>query len=191
MATSFPEDKPCSALTAVARTPRVEVSAASARSRFPALRDHPRNPSQPAGPAVPAPAHGQSTPNLPAASQPVTKRMAIASLALSFVADFSPGHRRRSDGAVSRQQIAKSQGRQSGTGLTFAGSILSYLQLAVMALLFAGLTVMLFGVNRELDRHPDVRIYICKRGSTHLNCIWISGRFISGNFRLANFRSRV
>jgi hypothetical protein len=60
-------------------------------------------------------------------------------------------------GHISRRQIAKSQGRQSGIGLAFAGLILSYLQLVVVGLIGAGLVVMLFGLSGELNRHPDAR----------------------------------
>jgi hypothetical protein len=90
--------------------------------------------------------------------------MAIASLALSFVAVILPlGIASVVMGHVSRKQIAKSQGRQTGTGLAFAGLIISYLQLVVVALIGAGLVTTLFGLKGELDRHPDARAALVAR----------------------------
>ena len=90
--------------------------------------------------------------------------MAIASLALSLVVFILPlGIASVVMGHVSCKQIAKSQGRQTGTGLAFAGLILSYLQLVVVALIGAGLVAMLFSLNRELDRHPDARAALVAR----------------------------
>ncbi len=121
-------------------------------------------PSQPARPLAPPSSPMQRPPSQLATSQPPTNKMAIASLALSFVAFMLPlGIASAVMGHVSRKQIAKSQGRQTGTGLAFAGLILSYLQLAVVALIGAGLVAMLFGLNRELDRHPDARAALVAR----------------------------
>ena len=109
-------------------------------------------------------AQGQPSPTAPARSQPLTNRMAIASLALSFLAFIFPlGVAAVVMGHISRRQIAKSQGRQGGTGLAFAGLILSYFQLAMVALIGAILMVMLFGLNGELNRHPDARAALVAR----------------------------
>ena len=90
--------------------------------------------------------------------------MAIASFGLSFLAFILPvGIASVVMGHISRRQIAKSVGRQRGTGLAFAGLILSYLQLAVVGLVCLAVVVELFGLNRELDRHPDARAALVAR----------------------------
>jgi hypothetical protein len=90
--------------------------------------------------------------------------MAIASLALSFLAFVLPlGIASVVMGHLSRSQIAKSQGGQTGTGLAFAALIISYLQLVVVALIGASLVSMLFGINRELDRQPYTRAALVAR----------------------------
>ena len=121
-------------------------------------------PSQPAMPsALP------SSPHAPLPSQasnrpPVTNTMAIASFGLSFLAFILPlGIASVVMGHISRRQIAKSAGRQRGTGLAFAGLILSYFQLAVVGLICLAVGVELFGLNGELDRHPDARAALAAR----------------------------
>ena len=84
--------------------------------------------------------------------------MAIASLGFSFLALILPfGIASVVMGHVSRRQIAQSRGRQSGTGLAFAGLIISYLQLIVLGLIGIGVVAEWHALNRELDRHPDAR----------------------------------
>lgn len=90
--------------------------------------------------------------------------MAVASLALSFLAFILPcGIASVVMGHVSRGQIARSQGRQTGTGLAFAGLIIAYLQLVVVGLILFAVVVELFAMNRELDRHPDARAALIER----------------------------
>jgi hypothetical protein len=84
--------------------------------------------------------------------------MAIASLALSFLAFIVPfGIASVVMGHISRKQIAKSKGRQSGTGIAFAGLIISYLQFAVVLVLCLALTAVWRQMTRDLDRNPDTR----------------------------------
>jgi hypothetical protein len=122
-------------------------------------------PSQPArtnAPASPTPV--QRAASQPVAIQPVTSNMAIASLALSFLAFIFPlGIASVVLGHISRTQIAKSNGRQTGTGLAFAGLILSYLQLIVVGLIGLGLVAAWQSLNRDLDRHPDARAALIER----------------------------
>jgi hypothetical protein len=94
----------------------------------------------------------------PTALQPVANPMAIASLVFSFLAFILPfGIASVVMGHISRKQIAKSRGRQSGTGLAFAGLIISYLQLIVLGLIGIGVVAEWYALNRELDRHPGDR----------------------------------
>jgi hypothetical protein len=90
--------------------------------------------------------------------------MAIASLAMSFLAFIFPiGIASVVMGHISRKKIAESGGRFKGTGLAFAGLIISYLQLAFVALIF----LIAFSVGRrlshELDRDPYVRAALTER----------------------------
>lgn len=121
-------------------------------------------PSQPEMSSAPPSSPLLRTPIHPAAGHAVPNPLATASLALSFLAFIVPlGIASVVMGHISRSQIAKSQGRQSGTGLAFAGLIISYLQLAVVALIGASLVSMLFGINRELDRQPYTRAALAAR----------------------------
>ncbi len=97
-------------------------------------------------------------------SQPVVNRMAIASFALSFLAIIPPvGIAAVVMGHSSRRQIASSRGRQTGTGLAFAGLILSYLQLAIFALVLVGVAALWRDINQHLDRDPYVRAALIQR----------------------------
>lgn len=99
-----------------------------------------------------------------AASAPVVNRMAIASFALSVLTFIVPvGIAAVVMGHVSRRQIANSQGRQTGTGWAFAGLIIGYLQLAVVALLMAAAVGFWRDLNRHLDHDPYVRAALVER----------------------------
>jgi hypothetical protein len=90
--------------------------------------------------------------------------MAVASLALSFLAFIVPfGIASVVMGHVSRRQIAKSNGRQTGTWVAFAGLIISYLQFAVVALLCIALAGVWREMNRDLDRHWYTRAALLER----------------------------
>jgi hypothetical protein len=54
-------------------------------------------------------------------------------------------------GHLSRNQIAKSGGREKGSGLAFAGLIMGYVELAFFAVILAGF----MGVVQDLRRHFD------------------------------------
>jgi hypothetical protein len=113
-----------------------------------------------------------SNPSLPAANAtspaPVTSSMALASLVLSFFSLFVPlGIVAIVLGHISRGRIAKSSGRQKGTGIAFAALILGYLQLAV-----AGVLILVFGLAvvgtghkmyQELDKDPELRAALAER----------------------------
>jgi hypothetical protein len=108
--------------------------------------------SQPS-PAIQTPV---ASPALP--STPNVNGMAIASLALSFVSFILPlGIAAAVMGHISRSQIVKSKGRQTGTWLAFAGLVITYLQLAVMSLICIAIIAALHGMNRNLDRDPHAR----------------------------------
>jgi len=63
--------------------------------------------------------------------------MAAASLILGFFSLIPPfGIAAVVFGHVSRSQIAKSGGREKGTGIAFAGLVLGYIQLAVLGIFF-------------------------------------------------------
>jgi Domain of unknown function (DUF4190) len=84
--------------------------------------------------------------------------MAIASLALSFVAFILPlGIASAVMGHMSRGQIAKSKGRQTGVWLAFAGLVITYLQLATVSLVCFALIVALHNMNEHLDRDRYAR----------------------------------
>lgn len=84
--------------------------------------------------------------------------MAIASLSLSFLAFIVPlGIASVVMGHISRAQIAKSSGRQTGTGLAFAGLVISYLQFAVVALFSFTLIAQWHRINHELDHSHFAR----------------------------------
>ncbi len=109
-------------------------------------------PSQPS-PSIPTPA---ASPALP--STPNVNGMAIASLALSFLAFILPlGIAAAVMGHMSRSQIAKSNGRQTGTWLAFAGLVITYLQLAAASLVCIAIIVALQNMNQNLDRDRHAR----------------------------------
>ncbi len=84
--------------------------------------------------------------------------MAIACLSLSFLSFILPlGIASVVMGHISRKQIARSGGRQKGTGLAFAGLIICYLQFAVVLLIALGLHAAVHRMNQELDRDQFAR----------------------------------
>ena len=85
-------------------------------------------------------------------------KMAVASLILSFFSLILPfGIAAIVLGHTSRKRILQSGGSVQGRGLSFAGLILSYLQLPVGALLFVLAIGLLYQLNQELSRHPEDR----------------------------------
>ena len=119
--------------------------------------------AKPASPVVPIVASPVPTTRLPT-STPLVNRMAIASFALSFLTFIVPvGIAAVVMGHISRRQIANSQGRQTGTGWAFAGLIISYLQLAVVALLMVAAVGLWSDINRHLDRDHYVRAALVER----------------------------
>jgi len=104
-------------------------------------------PSQPAPIAIQPPAVPTPVP----ATAPAVSKMAIASLALSFLAFIVPlGIASVVMGHMSRSQIARSNGRQAGTRLAFAGLVISYFQFFVVALLCLGLAAAWHRMNQEM-----------------------------------------
>jgi Domain of unknown function (DUF4190) len=91
-------------------------------------------------------------------------KMAVASLISGFLALLPPfGLAAIALGHLSRSQIAKSQGREKGTGIAFAGLILGYGQLAIFATLFLGLLGIVSDIRQDLARHPDTRLALLDR----------------------------
>jgi Domain of unknown function (DUF4190) len=107
--------------------------------------------SQPASSSAPAP---------PLPSTTRVNKMAIASLALSFLGFIPPSV---VTGHMSRRQIMSSQGRQKGMGIAYAGLILSYLQLIVAALLFVVLIGRGYEMNQKLGNDRYVRAALVER----------------------------
>lgn len=88
----------------------------------------------------------------------VVNGVAIASLALSVVAFILPlGIAAAVMGHMSRNQIAKSQGRQTGTGIAFAGLVITYLQFAAVIVVSFSIICALSGMNQNFDRNPHAR----------------------------------
>jgi hypothetical protein len=92
------------------------------------------------------------------AHRSVLNPMAVASLALSFLAFLLPlGIASVVLGHLSRAQIAQSDGRQTGAGLACVGLIISYLQFVVVGLLGLGLGAVWHRMNQELDHNEFAR----------------------------------
>jgi len=103
------------------------------------------------------------TDSRPTVSTKVNK-MAVASLASGFLALLPPfGLAAVALGHLSRSQIAKSRGREKGTGIAFAGLILGYGQLAIFTILLLGLTGFVSDLRQDLARHPDTRLALLDR----------------------------
>lgn len=91
-------------------------------------------------------------------------KTAVASLVSGFLALLPPfGMAAVVLGHLSRSQIAKSAGREKGTGIAFAGLILGYAQLAIFAILLTGLLGFVGDVRKDLAKHPDTRLALLDR----------------------------
>ena len=90
--------------------------------------------------------------------------MAVACLSLSFLAFLPPlGITSAVMGHMSRKQIARSNGRQTGTGIAFAGLIICYLQFVVVALLGLGLGAAWHRMNQELGKDDFTRAALAQK----------------------------
>jgi Domain of unknown function (DUF4190) len=99
----------------------------------------------------------------PIASAKLNK-MALASLLSGFLALLPPfGLAAVVLGHLSRSQIAKSRGREKGTGIAFAGLILGYGQLAIFALLLLGVMGFVNDLRHDLAAHPETRVALLDR----------------------------
>ncbi len=91
-------------------------------------------------------------------SKPRVNSMAIASLVLSAFAIIPPlGIASIVLGHISRKEIARSQGRQTGAGIAFTALIASYLQFAVLLLIAIGIASIWHRMNRELGHNEFAR----------------------------------
>jgi hypothetical protein len=114
----------------------------------------------PAKPPLPAPSNPATLPPSTAA----TNMMAVASLALSLLAFIVPlGIASVVMGHISRGQIARSNGRQTGSWFAFAGLVLSYLQLTVVGILFVVLGSVALNIKHHLDHDRYVRGALVER----------------------------
>jgi hypothetical protein len=116
----------------------------------------PLKPVPPAPPLAPTPTTvtGSST----------VHPMAIACLALSVLASFLPlGIAAAVMGHISRSQIAKSNGKKTGTWLAFAGLVICYFQFFFVLLLAMGLGSTWHRMNENLDRYPDSRAALAEQ----------------------------
>ena len=113
-------------------------------------------------PRVPArimPAVSHATP-----PEPTLNKMALASLILSIFTFIVPlGVAAIVLGHISRAQIARSGGRQKGTGMAFAGLIIGYLQLALVSLVVVGMMSVWREFRGNLDRESYLRDAILDR----------------------------
>ena len=116
-------------------------------------------------PVPPQPVPLRSNVTIPASTpSPDVHPLAIASLALSFLAFIVPlGIASVVMGHISRKVITGSGGRQKGTGLAFAGLIISYLQLAVVALIFVVAISLGYQANQKLGQDRYVRAALVER----------------------------
>jgi hypothetical protein len=110
----------------------------------------PETAGAPSGVVAALPIQPAAAPATP--KDPKLNKMAVASLICGFLGLMIPfGIAAVVFGHMSRGQIAKSDGREKGTGIAFAGLILGYGQLAFLALI---LVVALSGME-DLRRHFD------------------------------------
>jgi hypothetical protein len=120
-----------------------------------------------AQPAAQPPAPVSASPQTLAGSRPSDpklNKMAVASLVLGFFSLIPPlGIAAVAFGHVSRSQIAKSGGREKGTGIAFAGLILGYIQLAVLGIFFLGILGLIQDFRREMDKHPNTQVALAER----------------------------
>jgi hypothetical protein len=90
--------------------------------------------------------------------------MAVASLVAGLLALLPPfGLAAVVFGHLSRSQIAKSAGREKGTGIAFAGLILGYGQLAIFGLLFLGFLGLVQDIRAHLAKDPNTRAALLER----------------------------
>jgi hypothetical protein len=114
--------------------------------------------------AAPATAASNSI-SAPVAAGPKINKLAVASLACGFLALIVPfGLAAVVFGHVSRGQIAKSAGRESGSSIAFAGLILGYGQLAIFGVILLGF----LGLVQDLRQHinnadPNTRAALLER----------------------------
>jgi uncharacterized protein DUF4190 len=109
-----------------------------------------------------APARTSATAGVVA--RPRLNKVAVASLVSGFLALLPPlGLAAVVFGHMSRNQIAKSGGRETGTGIAFAGLILGYGQLAIFAILLLGFMGLVRDIRMDLARHPDTREALLER----------------------------
>jgi len=114
---------------------------------------------------VSVPAQTPTAPAAIATASPKVNKLAIASLACGFLGLLVPfGVAAVAFGHVSRSQIAKSGGREKGTGIAFAGLILGYGQLAIFALILVAALSVFRQLRAEFDKeNPNTRAALIER----------------------------
>ena len=101
-------------------------------------------------------------------STPTVSGMAITSFALSFLAFILPlGIAAAVMGHMSRSQIARSNGRQTGTWLAFAGLVITYLEFAAMVLVGIAAFAAVHGLNQDLSRDRHSRAMLLQAIYAH------------------------
>jgi hypothetical protein len=100
-----------------------------------------------------------------APGDPKLNKMAVASLICGFLGLVIPfGIAAVVFGHVSRAQIAKSGGRQKGTGIAFGGLVLGYGQLAILAVILVAALSGIEDLRRHFDRaDPNTRAALLER----------------------------
>jgi hypothetical protein len=113
---------------------------------------------------VAAPAAPNSV-SAPLPENPKVNPLAVASLVCGFLALIIPfGLAAVVFGHVSRGQIAKSGGREQGTGIAFAGLILGYGQLAIVGVLLLGFLGFVQDIRRHINNaDPNTRAALLER----------------------------
>lgn len=101
----------------------------------------------------------------PLAANPKLNPLAVASLVCGFLALMIPfGLAAVVFGHVSRGQIAKSGGRENGSGIAFAGLILGYGQLAIVGVILLGFLGFVQDIRRHINNaDPNTRAALLER----------------------------
>ena len=117
-----------------------------------------------AQPAAQIAAPLQTSVSSPRPSDPKLNKMAVVSLILGFLSLIPPvGIAAVVFGHLSRSQIAKSAGRETGTGIAFAGLVLGYIQLAILGIFFLGILGVIQDFRHEMDNHPATQVALAER----------------------------
>jgi hypothetical protein len=119
----------------------------------------------PATARVPAAPAAPGLISAPVAADPKLNTLAVASLVCGFLALMVPfGLAAVVFGHLSRGQIARSRGREKGSGIAFAGLILGYGQLAVFGVILLALLGFVQDIRHHINNaNPNTRAALLER----------------------------